>query len=87
MLKEEMGNGRVNLRNESQPKPVVTKIARQETLAVMPSFFKSKLKNEESVEFPTSFCEQFSILLKRKLVQQIRNSVSHVIDACAIYLP
>ncbi|XP_069705223.1 ATP-binding cassette subfamily G member 4-like [Periplaneta americana] len=58
----------------------LTKFCRKETVDVMPAVFNHSLMDSidgnTEYEFPTSFCQQFSILLRRSYIQQRRNTVS-----------
>ncbi|KAJ9582805.1 hypothetical protein L9F63_022846, partial [Diploptera punctata] len=88
-LSAEIQNGKLCRRNENSTTESleldstgrgITKICRQETLAVMPAVFNhalmDTLDDSKDFEFPTSFSEQFLILLKRLFVQQARNTVA-----------
>lgn len=58
----------------------ITKLCRMETIAVMPAVFNHSLMdtldNSKDFEFPTSFSQQFSILLRRLFLQHSRNLVA-----------
>ncbi|PSN47138.1 hypothetical protein C0J52_17456 [Blattella germanica] len=62
----------------------ITKLCRQETVAVMPAVFNHSLMDASDVntnyEFPTSFLQQLGILLGRSFVQQRRNTVALLIQ-------
>lgn len=86
MLKEQMNNGKVSLRDENETTKSAHKLCTKKTMALMPPVFNPDLETDLTMEFPTTFWQQFWILLKRKLLQQIRGRVSEVIWSRPIYL-
>lgn len=69
-------NGKLRLEPEPRniPGTKVTKLCRKETVAVMPKVY-SETPEVTAMDFPTTFLEQTSILLKRRFVQLSRNKV------------
>lgn len=79
ILSAEILNGKITMLSpdaNSNTEKAAVKLCRQETLAVMPKFFADCDTADLNVNFPTTFFEQFCILIKRKFTQQMRNTVN-----------
>ncbi|XP_050525010.1 ATP-binding cassette subfamily G member 4-like [Daktulosphaira vitifoliae] len=79
-LNREIQNGKIILCdeiNESEKKPPVAKLCRNETLAVLPRVFDNlESSNKKYPGHSSSFLTQFSIILDRKTKQILRNSTA-----------
>lgn len=72
------GKLRIEPPGEASKRPIgakVTKLARKETMAVMPKVFSTDGEDGVDMEYATTFCEQTWILLKRRFIQQSRSKV------------
>ncbi|CAH0387981.1 unnamed protein product [Bemisia tabaci] len=81
-MTHEIANGKLSQPDPNTTEtPAVTKLCRRETMAVIPQVSVTDEEVKKSVEFPTSFWTQFSILLKRRLLQNSRNKTSLYIQS------
>lgn len=83
-LSSEIQNGKTSMQSPDltikKEKKSVTKLCRQETMEAMSNFFAED--SDEKYDFPTSFCEQFCILFRRRMLQQMRNKTTLWIMLC-----